>query len=205
MKATKTKNKNNKKTRYKALINQTWWFKTKEDNKQKNNNKITSWTKKQTKQKEKERTRKRDEKTGRKEGRKKITREGERERDKERERKKGGGSKTAKEKQRETQINKKWPSYTGKNRVFSIKHQERKAKTKKTNQKLKIKGGLRAKWGGPLGHLTWPLHPPKNKNKTNKTNKQKRQKHKNTQKKQKQNKEGLGPSEVALRATSPDP
>ena len=40
-----------------------------------------------------------------------------------------------------------------------------------------------------MGHLTWPLNPPK------KTNKTKKQKQKN-----KKNKEGLGPSEVALRA-----
>ena len=31
------------------------------------------------------------------------------------------------------------------------------------------KGGFRAKWGGPLGHLTWPLNPPnKNQNNTKK-------------------------------------
>ena len=51
---------------------------------------------------------------------------------------------------------------------------------------------MRWPFGPP--HLT--LKPSKTKNKT-KTKKQK--------KKQKRNKEGLGPSEVALRATSPDP
>ena len=41
----------------------------------------------------------------------------------------------------------------------------------------------------------------KNKNKNKKTNKKQQTKTKKT----KNNKEGLGPSEVALRATSPDP
>ena len=66
-------------TRYKANINQTWWFKTKQDNKQKNKNKITSWTKKQTKQKEKARTRNRNEKP---EGRKNENNKRERQRKK---------------------------------------------------------------------------------------------------------------------------
>ena len=80
------KTKNNKKTRCKAKI-QTWWFKTKRDNKQKNKNKITSWTKKQAKQKQKARTRIINEKD---EGRKKITIEIDREWKKERERGKRG-------------------------------------------------------------------------------------------------------------------
>ena len=70
----------------------------------------------------------------------------------------------------------------------------KKENQKKTNKKNKY-GGFRAKWGGPSGHLTWPLNPPKKQQKTKKTK----------QKKQKTNKEGLGPSEVALRATSHDP
>ena len=63
------------------------------------------------------------------------------------------------------------------------KKESNKRKTKQNKQKI---GGLWAKWGGPLGQLTWPLHPKK-------------------QKQTKTNKEGLGPSEVALWATSPDP
>ena len=68
-----------------------------------------------------------------------------------------------------------------------------KAKKGKPKKQTPKKGGFRAKWGGPLGHLTWPLHPP------NKNPQKKQEKHK------KSNKEGLGPSEVGVWATSPDP
>ena len=64
-----------------------------------------------------------------------------------------------------------------------------------------------AKWGGPSGNLTWPWHPskkPKAKTK-DKTKPTKKTKQKTNQKQNKTNKEGLGPSEVALWATSPDP
>ena len=65
------------------------------------------------------------------------------------------------------------------------------------------------KWGGPKGHLTWPLNPSKknkSKNKrTNKTQQLKQNKQKTNQKQNKPNKEGLGPTEVALWATWPDP
>ena len=93
-------------------------------------------------------------KTGRKEERK----EQERERDKETEKGKRGRPKKAKEKQWETQINKqKWPFLGAKTGFFYL----RQRKERKNNQK--IKGGFRAKWA--LGHLTWALNPPKNKNK----------------------------------------
>ena len=63
----------------------------------------------------------------------------------------------------------------------------------KTKQKQdKKSGGFRARWGGSLGHLTWPLNTPKRKTTP-------------PQGEIKKNKEGLGPSEVALRATSLDP
>ena len=79
-------------------------------------------------------------------------------------------------------------------------------KKKKKNNK-KNKEGLGPSEVGPLGHLTWPLNPPKKKQKKQKPPKNKqRKKKKTTNKKQKpKNKEGLGPSEVALWATSPDP
>ena len=51
------------------------------------------------------------------------------------------------------------PSSRGKKQVSSIRRQ-RKGKEKKTKQQTN-KEGLSAKWGGPLGHLTWPLNPPK--------------------------------------------
>ena len=88
------------------------------------------------------------------------------------------------------------------NRVVLVKTKKRQPKNKnlpKTNQKTK--GGFRAKWGGPLGHLTWPLNLQE-KQKTKNSNKP--QKNKKTMTKPK-NKDDLGPSEVALWATSPDP
>ena len=96
----RSKHNNNKRTRYKARINQPWWFKAKQDNKQKNKSKITSWTKTQTKQKEKAKTRNRNEKQ---EGRKKEKNKKETKKEKGEE---GGCPRKAKEKQRETQINK---------------------------------------------------------------------------------------------------
>ena len=51
-------------------------------------------------------------------------------------------------------------------------------KNKKLNKKQKQQknkyGEFRAKWGGPSGHLTWPLNPPK-KHKNKKTKKTKKQ------------------------------
>ena len=53
--------------------------------------------------------------------------------------------------------------------------------------------------------MRWPFGPPHlTLNPPKKTNK-KKQKPTKTTKKEITNKEGLGPSEVALRATSPDP
>ena len=62
---------------------------------------------------------------------------------------------------------------------------------------------MRWPFGPP--HLT--LKPSKQKTKTKTKNKKQKTKKNNNQitKKNKTNKEGLGPSEVALRATSPDP
>ena len=52
--------------------------------------------------------------------------------------------------------------------------------------------------------MRWPFGPPNLTLKPSKT-KNKTKTIKNKKRKQKRNKEGLGPSEVALRATSPDP
>ena len=54
----------------------------------------------------------------------------------------------------------------------------------KTKTKQNKQGGFRAKWGGPSGHLTWPLNPPKKTKKTkqNPKNKQKKQKKEKTKK-----------------------
>ena len=62
--------------------------------------------------------------------------------------------------------------FRAKTSFFSIKSKDRKAKITQKN-----KEGFRAKWGGPLGHLTWPLNPP-NKNKS----KKQRNENKNTNK-----------------------
>ena len=61
-----------------------------------------------------------------------------------------------------------------------------------------------AKCGGPSGNLTWPLNPS-NKTKNKNTRKTTTKNNKTNKKQTQQNKEGLGPSEVALWATSPDP
>ena len=50
--------------------------------------------------------------------------------------------------------------------------------------------------------MRWPFGPPHLTLKPSKKSNNKRKQNKKTQK---TNKEGLGPSEVALRATSPDP
>ena len=66
-----------------------------------------------------------------------------------------------------------------------------------------------AKWGGPSGNLTWPLNPSnkqkKAKTKTKEETTANKENQKTNQKQNKTNKEGLGPSKVALWATSPDP
>ena len=75
----------------------------------------------------------------------------------------------------------------------SKKKQKKKQKNKKQKQQKTTNkwGGFRAKWGGPSGHLTWPLNPPKKKtkkkqkNKKQKTNKKKETKSKITQEYQK--------------------
>ena len=47
------------------------------------------------------------------------------------------------------------------------RRQKNKPSKKKLNKRPK-KGGFRAKWSGPSGHLTWPLNPPQ-KTKNEKT------------------------------------
>ena len=53
--------------------------------------------------------------------------------------------------------------------------------------------------------MRWPFGPPHLTLKPFKQKNQKKQKKTKTKQKKKTNKEGLGPSEVALRATSHDP
>ena len=154
--------------------------------KQKNSGKIAIWCfdvvpfmkqKQRRKKKKKKKERKKQKKQKKMTRRKKI----EQERDREREIEKGGGQKRLRRnKGRHSKINKKCP-FPRENRVFCLlKAKKRKEKKQKQN-KTKKYGGLRAKWGGPSGHLTRPLTPPKKQQKTN-TNKTK--KNKNPTKKQ---------------------
>ena len=83
--------------------------------------------------------------------------------------------KTTKEKEGETLKNKqKCPFWGEKTGFYSIKQQRKQRKetspSKKKQTNIK-KGGFRAKWGSPLGHLTWPLNAQKNKNKQKKIKK----------------------------------
>ena len=67
--------------------------------------------------------------------------------------------------------------FSGEKQGFFVLRQpktETKTKTKKQQKQIRK---FRAKWGGPLGHLTWPLNPPK-KNKKKQNNKKQKQKKK---------------------------
>ena len=116
-----------------------------------------------------------------KEERKKRTREIERERERNW---KKGRPKKAKGKQTETLKNKQKCPFLGGKQGFCLLETKERIKNKgKTKPKKQIRR-VRAKWGGPSGHLTWPLNPPQ---KTNKKTKLKKNKHK------KKNRESLGP------------
>ena len=111
----------------------------------------------------------------RQEGKEKMTRRRERQRKKNWKR---GRPKKAKDKQRETLKNKQiMPFSRGKTRFFFVlQSKERKGTTtNQKKQKINKFGGFRAKWGGPLGHLTWSLNPPQQK----KQNKKKKNKKRN--------------------------
>ena len=60
------------------------------------------------------------------------------------------------------QIKQKQKQNNKQNPTTKTKQTETKQKQNKTN-----KEGFRANRGGPLGHLTWPLNPPKKKTKRN--------------------------------------
>ena len=93
-----------------------------------------------------------------------TTKERERERDREREsEKREGNKKLGNHKGRHWKLNKKC-LFLGGNRFFGVLKTKR--NTKKTKQKKQ--GGLRAKWDGPSGHLTWPLNLKKNHKKNKK-------------------------------------
>ena len=157
-----------------------------------------SWNKSREERKGKKETKTRKQNKAKKKDRKERKKGQEEERDRERKIEKGGGQKKLRRnKGRHSKINKECPFLGGKQGFFVLQSKERKGTTtNQKKQKINKFGGFRAKWGGPLGHLTWSLNPPKQKQNKKKTNKKKQQK---------RNKEGLGPSEVALRAASPDP
>ena len=94
-------------------------------------------------------------------------------RKREREREWEGENKKTREKQRETLKHKQKYICHGGKQDFLLKRSKNTKKKKlnktnppkrETNQK---KGGFRAKWGGPSGHLTWPLNPPPKKEQCN--------------------------------------
>ena len=152
------------------------WFKTKQDNKQNNTNKTLSWNKKQTKQKQKAITRNWHEKQ---EGRKKENNDRDRENKKQDKVKKGKAKRRLKRnKGRQKRINRNALCYQ-ENRVFLL---NAKKGRQRNPQKITRKGGFRAKWGGPLGQLTWPLNPPKNKEIQRQERKQAKQKQEQHQK-----------------------
>ena len=156
----------------------------------------------ETKAKKKGKERKRQKPRNKKRAKKKDKKEKRNKRTRERQRKRNGTrgkSKRLREKERETQkINKKCLFLGGKQGCFLLKAKKGQQK-KKTKRKTKKQYIRRVQ-----GQVRWPFGPPHLTLKPSKKNKTKKQKQKNN-KKQITNKEGLGPSEVALRATSPDP
>ena len=103
--------------------------------------------------------------TERKEETKEQERERERETKKEKVKKEEAQKRLKRNKGRHSKRNQKGPFLGGKTGFFLLKETKKARQGKK--QKQKKYGGFRAKWGGPLGHLTWPLNPPK-KTKTKK-------------------------------------
>ena len=79
--------------------------------------------------------------------------------------------------------------FSGGKARFLVHSNTNKNKPQKQTTKT-TKEGLRVRWGGPKGHLTWPLNPSKyNKSKskrTNKTQQLKQNKQKQTKNKTKQ-------------------
>ena len=135
----------------------------------------------ETKAEKKKKERKRQKQGSKRKQKRKTGRKEKRTRRRERQRKKNwkrGRPKKAKEEQRETLKNKqKCPFLGGKQGFFVLQSKERKGtKTNQKKQKINKFGGFRAKWGGPLGHLTWPLNPPKHKKNKNKNKKKKQKK-----------------------------
>ena len=82
------------------------------------------------------------------------------------------------------------PFFRGKTRFFWFIPTQTKTNKKQTKTPKKQRRRVYGKWGGPKGHLTWPLNPSNRKTKA-KTKEQTKPKHlkQNKQKtKQKQNK-----------------
>ena len=121
---------------------------------------------KQRRKKRKERDKNKEAKESkreRQEGKEKRTRRRERQRKKHW--KRGRPKKVRRNKGRHSKINKKMPFSGGKQGFFFRITKQRKEQKQTKKQKNNKEGGFRAKWGGPLGHLTWPLNPPKQKTK----------------------------------------
>ena len=130
----------------KKLCNSIFWCCSFSQNKSKDNRK---------KKKRKIRNQKKTKRKDKKEERKKRARERQRKRNWT-----SGRPKEAQEKQRETLKNKQKCPFLGGKLFFTQKQRKERKNNQKKKQKNK-QGGFRAKWGGPSGHLTWPLTPPK--------------------------------------------
>ena len=141
-----------------------------------------SWNKSKEESKRKKETKTRNQRKAKKKTRRQEERKNKR--DRERESEKGGGQKRRR-KTRETLKNKHKCPFLGGKTGFSYWEQRKQRKKTKTKQI----GGFRAKWGGPSGHLTWPLNPSKEtKNKTNPPKKQLKTKNRTKRKKPKNTK-----------------
>ena len=75
--------------------------------------------------------------------------------------KRGGERKLGRNQGRHSENKQKLPVSWGNSFLFL---EENKKENKRTKQRTK-KGWFRAKWGGPSGHLTWPLNPKKQRRK----------------------------------------
>ena len=116
----------------------------------------------------------------------------ERERQRKRNRKRGRPKKVKGERKRNIENKQKMP-FLGENSFLCIQKQRKESKEKKLKPKRNKKKIRRVQ-----GQVRWPFGPP------HLTLKPSKKKPKNNKKQKQKNKEGLGPSEVALWATSPD-
>ena len=78
----------------------------------------------------------------------------------------GGQKRLRRNKGRHSKTNKKC-LFLGEKQFFNGRQRKERNKNKTKQTKKNKLGGFSAKWGGPSGHLTWPLNPPRKTKKTN--------------------------------------